>query len=145
MSHRGDLGEGAAATKVLIDRGLTPRLIGENPVEYRRIWDKLYSAMECYGRRGLSLISLSGIDTALMDITGRASHLPIHQLMGGKYRNEIPLYASLLLDMDDMEGTAKKGLPYVRDGYAGTKFGWGMLPEKSFGLDEDKDEKIWRP
>jgi L-alanine-DL-glutamate epimerase-like enolase superfamily enzyme len=90
----GDLGEGAAACKVLIDRGLKPRLIGENPLEYRKIWDRLYLAMEWYGRRGLALIALSGVDTALMDIAGKALHLPIHQLLGGKYRSEVPLYAS---------------------------------------------------
>jgi L-alanine-DL-glutamate epimerase-like enolase superfamily enzyme len=45
-------GEAAYAVKELIERGIAPRVIGENPVEYRRIWEKLYDATYWYGRRG---------------------------------------------------------------------------------------------
>ena len=44
--------------------------------------------------------------------------------------------------MEDPEGTAKKAERYINDGYLGAKFGWGMLPEKSFGRDPDADENI---
>ncbi|MFI5421158.1 MAG: mandelate racemase/muconate lactonizing enzyme family protein [Nitrososphaerales archaeon] len=138
-----EFGEAAFAVKTLIERGLTRRLKGEDPVQYRKIWDKLYSAIEWYGRRGLGIFALSGIDSALIDIASKALDVPAYQLIGGgKYRTEIPLYASLLFDMEDHEGTAKKAESYIRDGYLGAKFGWGMLPEKSFGRDPDADENI---
>lgn len=135
-------GEAAFAVKELIERGIAPRIKGENPVEYRRIWEQLYEATYWYGRRGLATFALSAIDTALVDITGKAFGIPACQVLGGQYKQEIPLYASLLFDMDDPEGTAKKGQKYAKLGYFGTKFGWGMLPSKPFGADFKKDEEM---
>jgi L-alanine-DL-glutamate epimerase-like enolase superfamily enzyme len=135
-------GEAAYAVKELITRGLAPRLKGENPIEFRKIWEKLYDATYWYGRRGLTTFAMSGIDTALVDIASKSFGIPACQLLGGQFKDEIPLYASLLFDMDDPEGTAKKGEKYARLGYAGTKFGWGEVPTKSFGMDYKKDERM---
>jgi L-alanine-DL-glutamate epimerase-like enolase superfamily enzyme len=143
-SPGGDLGEGAAAVKVIIQKSLAPRILGENPTEYRKIWNQLYAAMEPYGRRGIGIFALSGIDTALLDITGRASGVSISELFGRRYRERIPLYASLLFDMDDPHKTAEKGLEYVKKGYKGVKFGWGLTPSRAFGKDPEKDEQIVR-
>lgn len=137
-----DNGEAAHAVKLLIDKGLSSRIIGQNPSDYRKLWERLYSAVEWYGRRGLGIFALSGIDTALMDVVGRAHGIPTYELLGGCFRDEIPLYASLLFDMEDPEGTAKKGQRYIRDGYVGVKFGWGMVPSKPFGVDQDEDEAM---
>ncbi len=135
-------GEAAYAVKELIERGLTPRLKGENPLEYRKVWERLYEGTYWYGRRGLATFAQSAIDTALVDIAGKAFGIPACQVLGGQYKSEIPLYASLLFDMDDPEGTAKKGQKYARLGYFGTKFGWGMIPSKPFGADFKKDEEM---
>lgn len=135
-------GEAAYAVKELIDRGITPRIKGENPVEYRRLWEQLYEATYWYGRRGLATYAMSAIDTALVDIAGKAFGIPACQVLGGQYKKEIPLYASLLFDMDDPEATAKKGEKYAKLGYFGTKFGWGMIPSKPFGADFKKDEEM---
>ena len=141
-SPGGDLGVAAKAVKLIIQKALAPKIMGENPIEYRRIWDQLYVAMEPYGRRGLGIFALSGIDTALLDITGKARGAPICELFGARYRKSIPLYASLLFDMDDPQKTAQKGLDYVKRGYKGVKFGWGLIPSKAFGKDPEKDEQI---
>jgi L-alanine-DL-glutamate epimerase-like enolase superfamily enzyme len=135
-------GEAAFALKELIERGLAPRLKGENPIEYRRIWEQLYDATYWYGRRGLAIYALSAIDIALVDIAGRALGVPACQLLGGTYRKEVPVYASLLFDMDDPEGTAKKAERYARLGYRGVKLGWGTVPTKPFGINPKKDEEI---
>ena len=82
------------------------------------------------------------MDTALVDIAAKSYGIPASKLLGGTYRKEIPLYASLLFDMDDVEGTAKKGLRYIKDNYFGVKFGWGMIPSKPFGADPDRDERM---
>lgn len=138
-----EYGEAAFAVKTLIERGFIPRIRGEDPLQYRKVCDKLYSAIEWYGRRGLGIFALSGIDTALVDIASKAHDIPAFQLIGGgKYKEEIPLYASLLFDVDDPAGTAKKAERYIRDGYLGAKFGWGMIPEKSFGRNPDADENM---
>jgi L-rhamnonate dehydratase len=137
-----EFGEAAWATKTLIEKGFTPRVIGDNPLEYRKIWNKLYYATEWYGRRGLAIFALSGVDTALLDISGKALGIPICYLMGGCFKKEIRVYASLLFDMQNFEETAKKALPYIKEGYFGVKFGWGQSAETAFGLDPERDEKM---
>jgi L-rhamnonate dehydratase len=141
-STGGDFGEGAFATKAVIDRGFIPRILGKNPLEYRKLWEVLYASTENYGRRDVGILALSGIDTALVDIASKNSNLPACVFLGGCYRTEIPLYASLLFDMDDPHGTAEKGRKYVDAHYQGVKFGWGMIPSKPFGKDPKKDESM---
>jgi L-alanine-DL-glutamate epimerase-like enolase superfamily enzyme len=106
------------------------------------VWERLYEATYWYGRRGLATYAMSGIDTALVDIAAKSFDVPACQVLGGQYGTEIPLYASLLFDMDDPEATAKKGEKYARLGYAGTKFGWGMVPSRPFGANFKDDEAI---
>ncbi len=138
----GEYGESALAVKTLIERGFVPRLKDADPRDFRKIWEKLFSETSWYGRRGLTAFAQSGIDTALVDIAAKSYGVPASRLLGGCYRNEIPLYASLLFDMDDVNGTAEKGLRYIRDGYFGVKFGWGMIPSKPFGANAEADEKM---
>jgi L-rhamnonate dehydratase len=137
-----ELGEAAWAVKTLIEKGLSQKILGDNPLEYRKIWWKLYYAIEWYGKRGLGVFALSGIDTALLDICGKSLGVPVYNFFGGCFNREIKLYASLLFDMDNPEETAKKALTYVRDGYFGVKFGWGLNPKSSFGLSQKRDLEI---
>ena len=135
-------GEGSLALYSLIKNGLTPKLIGEDPLQVRRIWEKMYTYMEWWGRRGIGMFALSAIDTALMDISGKYFGVPCATLMGGIFRNEVDVYASLLFDMENPEMTGKKALPYLNKGYFGVKYGWGLYREKPFGADMKKDEEI---
>lgn len=137
-----DFGEGAFAAKAVIDRGFSPRLLGKNPLEYRRLWEMLYASTENYGRRDIGILALSGVDTALVDIAAKKSGVPACILLGGCYRKEVPLYASLLFDMDDAQETAEKGKKYVDQHYTAVKYGWGMIPSKPFGRDSKKDEAM---
>ena len=138
----GEYGEAALAVKNLIERGFVPRIKNEDPRDYRKIWEKLYTDTSWFGRRGLTTFAQSGIDTALVDIAARSYSIPASRLLGGRYRSEIPLYASLLFEMDDPAGTAEKGVRYIRENYFGVKFGWGMIPSKPFGANAEADEKI---
>lgn len=137
-------GEAALALYVIVERGLKAKLIGENPLEYRKIWERLYSYMEWWGRRGIGIFALSAIDTALIDIAGRYYGVPAAVLLGGIFRKEVNVYASLLFDMDNPQACIERALPYVKKGYFGVKFGWGLYPEKPFGADPEKDEEVVR-
>lgn len=137
-------GEAALAAQKIVEVGFKPLLVGENPLDIRRLWHKLYSYCEWYGRAGVSIYAISGIDVALWDICGKALGVPIYTLLGGKFRDKIPVYASLLFDMDDPEGTARMGKEYVKQGYKAVKYGWGTTRERAFGMDPDKDEEMIR-
>ncbi len=136
--------EAALAVKDIVEIGFKPQLLGENPFEIGRIWEKLYTYSEWYGRRGIAMYGMSGIDVALWDIMGKALHLPASTLLGGAYRKKIRVYASMLFDMQDFEATADEAKSYVKEGYTAVKFGWGQTRETSYGLDAEKDEAIVR-
>ena len=69
-----------------------PFLLGEDPLDVDRIYWKLYSNFQREGGASL-LATISGIETALWDIAGKALKLPVYRLLGGKYRDEVRVYA----------------------------------------------------
>ncbi len=71
---------------------LNDLLIGEDPSQIERIWNKIFRAFTYMGSRGATTHVVSGIDIALWDIRGKVLNLPIYELLGGKVRDEILLY-----------------------------------------------------
>ena len=66
--------------------GLKDMLIGENPMDTERLWEKLYVGSCMNGRRGAVINVIGAIDMALWDIRGKAADKPIWQLLGGTPR-----------------------------------------------------------
>jgi L-rhamnonate dehydratase len=58
------------------------------------IWDKMYNGTLFYGRRGVVLNVISGIDLALWDLLGRIKGQPVWAMIGGKVRDELRFYAT---------------------------------------------------
>ena len=73
-----------------IDNHLAPRLIGRNPLEYRRLW------REMWGPNFGNGIAVGGVETAVNDLRGKALNLPIAELFGGRFRDRVPVYVSAL-------------------------------------------------
>jgi galactonate dehydratase len=69
-------------------------LVGEDPADIERLWHKLYRRYTYLGARGLPTTAISGIDIALWDIKGKAVGRPIYDLLGGKLRDTVRLYAN---------------------------------------------------
>lgn len=76
--------------------GLEEMLIGEDPLEPERIWQKLYSGSKMTGRRGAVICAMGAIDMALWDIKGKVLSQPIYELLGGATKESITPYASLM-------------------------------------------------
>ncbi|MEC7881457.1 MAG: enolase C-terminal domain-like protein, partial [Verrucomicrobiota bacterium] len=74
---------------------LKEMLLGENPLETDKIWQKLYVGSCMNGRRGAVINAIGAIDMALWDIKGKAADKPVWQLLGGTPRETIQPYASL--------------------------------------------------
>jgi len=100
--------------------GLRQLLIGEDPLDIERLWDKMYRRSMYYGRRG---VTMAGVDLALWDLKGKHFEVPIHQLLGGKRHDRIRAYASILFGRDGCE-TAEIGRRWIDAGYTAVKFGW---------------------
>ena len=69
-------------------------LIGEDPANIEHIWQKLYRKYTYLGSRGFPTTILSGIDIALWDLKGKALGRPVYDLLGGRLRDDIRLYAN---------------------------------------------------
>lgn len=77
----------------LIDTSLKPRLVGGNPTDIMAHWRTMRRALS--GRSGGMLFeAIAGVDIALWDILGKVAGLPIHRLLGGVGRIEVPVYAA---------------------------------------------------
>jgi L-alanine-DL-glutamate epimerase-like enolase superfamily enzyme len=75
--------------------GLKDMLLGENPLEPERIWEKLYTGSAMNGRRGAVICAIGALDMALWDICGKAAGKPCWQLLGPAAKDHIVPYASL--------------------------------------------------
>ena len=102
----------AAATKAAVDHMLAPALIGADARDIAGICDKLQRDNHIWGRYGVTLFAISGIDIALWDLAGKAAGLPLHRLLGGPLRQSVTGYASLFRygDPDDVAARCEKAL-----------------------------------
>jgi len=105
---------------------LRAALIGEDPFEHERLWQKMFRYLGYYGRHGAGMQMISGADIALWDIAGKACGQPICKLLGARYRDRVMAYASTLFrpTPDDMT-IAVEG--YLEAGFRAIKFGWGAF------------------
>src|ERR1051326_5091785 len=120
-----------------IASGLRHVLIGEDPRDVERLWWKMYRAAIYYGRRGVALHALSGIDIALWDIKGKAAGKPISELIGPPRRTRVRAYASALMPDTEAETARKVSGLIERYGFTAVKLGWGPL-----GRDADHDIRL---
>lgn len=117
-----------------LSRGLKGILLGENPLEIKRLWQKMYTAGYYHGRRGALIQAISGVDIALWDIKSKALGVPLSIALGAKNHNKIKAYASTLFrnTPDEMKEAIEK---YRQKGYTAVKFGWGKFVEDpEYGL-----------
>ena len=71
-----------------------PLLLGEDPLEVRALWEKLYHKSEIYwvGRCGITHLALGAIDIALWDLKCKALDLPLWKLLGGSKNKQVEAY-----------------------------------------------------
>jgi galactonate dehydratase len=73
---------------------LKPGLVGQNPLDIDRLVEHMTQLLSGLGgSTGFSQAAVSGIEIALWDIAGKVTGLPVYQLLGGKYRDEVQIYA----------------------------------------------------
>lgn len=107
---------------------------GENALEPERVSEKLHQSMFWLGRGGSITHAISGIDIALWDILGKATGQPIGRLLGGRYRERVRPYASLL--MNAPEPLRDQLLQIKAQGFRAFKIGWGPFGRVSHAMDE---------
>jgi L-alanine-DL-glutamate epimerase-like enolase superfamily enzyme len=101
----GNLGN-YAATVETIHKELAPALVGRDPRDITALWEAMYNGTRAHyvaregrtfpiiGRRGVTISAISGVDIALWDLLGKSLGQPLWRLLGGRFRDKIPAYAS---------------------------------------------------
>jgi len=98
-------------------------LIGQDPVHIDRIWHRIYRYYTYLGSRGAVSAAISAVDTALWDIKGKAVGRPVWDLLGGKHRESVPLYANEWFEADHTpEEAAVVAKKVVAQGFGAIKF-----------------------
>ncbi len=95
-------GNVAIGNKAIVEEVIQPMIVGMDPLDRDVIWHKVYNLLRDHGQKGMPIQALSGIDIALWDLAGKATGLPIYKLIGGKYRDRIPVYGyGMMLKRED--------------------------------------------
>src|SRR5205823_1683849 len=102
LTDEGLVGYGSVFTNDALVRAalavLEPLYKGENALEPERVSEKLHQNSFWLGRGGSLTHTISGIDIALWDLLGKSTGQPVGRLLGGRYRERVRPYASLLMD-----------------------------------------------
>ena len=106
---------------------LKPLLVGMDPLAIEEIWDKAYfrAGVRAFGSRGVGVVALSGVDIALWDIAGKVKRAPVYELLGGKIRDRVEVYATALYP-EETEAAVKKAEALARRGFHGIKIKVGF-------------------
>ena len=122
-------GGGGIASVEIINRHLKEYVVGQevnSVTDIAMIWDLLYNASMPYGRKGLAIMALSGVDLALFDLLGKAESKPVYDLIGGAKREKVFSYA-----------TGANSELYHKLGYKAHKF-----PHRWSGSEADYDTAV---
>ena len=118
----------------VIENALKPILLEQCPLDIEVLWHKMYSTTRDYGRKGSVISAISAVDIALWDIAGKYYNEPIHQLLGGAFRNKIKPYATgfyRLKGKGEANRLAEEALSHYENGFDHMKVKLG------FGIEDD--------
>jgi len=115
--------EGREKTVIEAIEALRPYLIGKDPfrteLHFYRMFRDAY-----WGASAMLTGALSAIDGALWDIKGKALHVPVWQLLGGKFRSKVRVYANRwFFGAETPEKLAEKAVETIQKGYTALKWG----------------------
>jgi D-galactarolactone cycloisomerase len=85
-----------SAVCAVVDEALAPLVVGQDATRIDALADAMHRALMIWGRRGLAMFAVSGVEIALWDLAGKALGVPVHRLLGGRATDRIRAYASLL-------------------------------------------------
>jgi len=87
-------GSGGAGGGMVVLEHLSKLLLNEDPFNVERIWDICWRSTMHYGRMGVTMNAISGVDLALWDIIGKALNMPVYRLIGGEVKSRVPAYCT---------------------------------------------------
>jgi L-alanine-DL-glutamate epimerase-like enolase superfamily enzyme len=138
ITDEGVTGLGSAFTSAKLVEGaidvMRPFLIGASALDPAATSEALHQQTFWQGRGGSITHAISGIDIALWDILGKVTGQPISRLLGGRHRESIKPYGSMLMaEPEEMRERLAAGLAR---GFKAFKIGWGPFGRSHRTMDE---------
>ena len=115
------IGTGGSSVIALLRDHLLPRLMGADPENIERVWRDLKMSVNALTIGPVASLALAAVDTALWDLRGRKTGVPLHRLAGGA-NERIPVYSTeggwLQLSVDEL---CTDAVERQREGFHGAK------------------------
>ena len=108
------IGGGGPAAIHVIETALRPLLLGADATDVEGLWEAMYRATLPYGRKGLAIMAISGVDLALWDLRGKAAGKPVAALLADAPQPDVPAYST---------GSADSVAQAVANGFGAVKIG----------------------
>ncbi len=144
LAGLGEVRDGASPTFALM---LKSRLLGENPCDV----DRLFRKIKQFGGPARQGGGVSGVEMALWDLAGKAYNVPVYQMLGGKFRDKIRIYADTTESKDPKVYAERMRVRKEEMGLTWLKMDLGIdLIEDIPGTvtrpaGQTREEQIWRP
>lgn len=130
----GEVDSCPSAVKAIIDaplshqicNGLANAIAGCDPLAIEVCTRRMQQAANYYGRTGLGVHAMAGVNMALWDIAGKTCEQPIYKLLGGPFQTRMRAYASVLFG-DSPAATYEAARRWIDQGFRAVKFGWGPM------------------
>lgn len=78
----------------IVEKHFARFIEGRAITDLELMWDQMYHGSLFYGRKGVAVNALSGVDLALWDLLGKVRGEPVYQLLGGPVRPDVQFYAT---------------------------------------------------
>jgi len=116
----------AEVTQAAINSFYAPLLIGWNPLHNEAAWQHCWRASLDFARKGIMTGAMSGLDMAMLDLKGKMLNASASELMGGRFRDELPCYATGMYfrkvpEPQLVDLILKEAADYVEQGYGALK------------------------
>lgn len=116
------------AVSAAVDHMVAPIVVGREIDDIPALVKEVQLELHLFGRYGITMFAISGLDIALWDIAAKAAGKPLHALLGAAAKTSLPAYASLFKYLDS-EVVAERAGAALDQGYRSIKLHERALPE----------------
>ena len=124
----GTVGVGNGSALYILEQSLKPIIVGANPFDVETLWERMFRSTLYFGRKGTAVEALSAVDIALWDLMGKITGQPVYNLLGGRTREKIRVYASRLYANKNLEQLAAEARAFMDQGFTAVKQRFGFGP-----------------
>ncbi len=119
------VGGGGKAGIHVINEVLSRILVGADATHVEDLWDDMYRSTQAFGRKGIAIMAISGVDLALWDLRSKREGKPLVEVLGGEVGNPIRAYKTGF--------SAEEVIQTGAQGFTALKFHAGVLPGRDMG------------